>query len=62
MLKAVDQRAAEDHASSSGHVGALDGVREIAIVLVLIYHYSLCAQRSGFEGGFLKATDIGWCG
>ena len=62
MLKAVEQRAAEDHAPSSGHVGALDGVRGIAIALVLTYHYSLCAQRFGFEGGLLKVTNIGWCG
>ena len=58
----VGQRAAEDRAPSSGHVGALDGVRGIAIALVLIYHYSLYAQRSGFEGGLLKVTNFGWCG
>ena len=58
----VDQRAAQDRASARGHVGALDGVRGIAIALVLIYHYSLCAQRSGFEGDLLKVTNFGWCG
>lgn len=58
----VDQRGAQDRASARGHVGALDGVREIAIALVLIYHYSLSAQDAGFQGGFLKAANIGWCG
>jgi peptidoglycan/LPS O-acetylase OafA/YrhL len=62
VLKAAEERAAGNHVTSSGYVGALDGVRGIAIALVLTYHYSLCAQRLGFEGALLKLTNIGWCG
>lgn len=44
------------------HIGALDGLRGIAILLVLFYHYGSSARDFGFDHPLLKASAIGWCG
>jgi peptidoglycan/LPS O-acetylase OafA/YrhL len=44
------------------HIGALDGVRGVAILLVLFYHLGRSAQGFGFQNIVLKASGFGWCG
>ncbi len=49
--------------ASSRHLLALDGVRGLAILLVLIYHFTLGMTGSDLPGRlFLKLTASGWCG
>ena len=49
--------------ASSRHLLALDGVRGLAILLVLIYHFTLGMSGSGLASRlFLKLTATGWCG
>jgi peptidoglycan/LPS O-acetylase OafA/YrhL len=47
----------------SRHLAALDGVRGLAILLVLVYHFTLGMTGSGLVARlFLKASSAGWCG
>jgi peptidoglycan/LPS O-acetylase OafA/YrhL len=49
--------------ASSRHLLALDGVRGLAILLVLIYHFTLGMSGSGLASRLcLKLTATGWCG
>jgi peptidoglycan/LPS O-acetylase OafA/YrhL len=48
---------------TSGYLTALDGVRGLAILLVLVYHFTLGMTAQGFAARLLiKATSAGWCG
>ena len=49
--------------AASRHLIALDGVRGLAILLVLVYHLTLGMTGSGLGARlFLKLTSTGWCG
>lgn len=44
------------------HVPALDGIRGLAILLVLAHHQTVMGGRTTADRLFLKFTDLGWCG
>src|SRR5437660_94975 len=40
----------------------LDGIRGLAILLVMIYHMTIMEARGPFDGVFIKLTSVGWIG
>jgi hypothetical protein len=44
-----------------GHIPALDGLRAIAILFVMFYHFTATYIRA-FSGILYKCFDVGWCG
>ncbi|MFN3607426.1 MAG: acyltransferase family protein [Hyphomonas sp.] len=46
----------------SGHIGALDGIRGLGVILVLFYHYGASAGAFGLDNILLRLTGIGWSG
>ena len=44
------------------HIGALDGIRGLAIILVLLFHYGRSARDFGFENPILSFSEFGWIG
>jgi peptidoglycan/LPS O-acetylase OafA/YrhL len=51
------------HHRTAGHITALDGLRGLAILLVLIYHFTLGMTGHGLaERLIFKAASAGWCG
>lgn len=56
-------RGASDVRAGLGHIETLDGVRGIAILMVLLYHLRWCYQGSFLPDRLLaKAVDQGWTG
>lgn len=50
-------------ATRNGHIGALDGLRAGAILLVLLYHLTPGRESSlGLRALPFKLADIGWTG
>lgn len=46
-----------------GHLTVLDGVRGLAILLVMIYHFTMGMAGQSLSGRLLfKLTSLGWCG
>lgn len=56
------QAKAAPPAALAGHIGALDGIRGLGVILVLFYHYGSSAAVFGFTNPILKLTGIGWSG
>jgi peptidoglycan/LPS O-acetylase OafA/YrhL len=56
------QPAPKGVAYSRMHFASLDGVRGIAILLVVIYHFSSSLSVLGFANPILGFLRIGWCG
>jgi peptidoglycan/LPS O-acetylase OafA/YrhL len=50
------------HALSHVHVPALDGMRGIAILLVMIYHFASSLAVLGIHSRIFDALRLGWCG
>jgi peptidoglycan/LPS O-acetylase OafA/YrhL len=62
MTVVAGQREPKSRAYSSLHVPALDGIRGIAILLVIIYHFSVSLSILGFASPVLGFFRFGWCG
>ena len=45
------------------HIPALDGVRGVAVLLILAFHFHfIFSPQSGAEGLLARSLDFGWCG
>ncbi|HEU0207830.1 MAG TPA: acyltransferase [Candidatus Udaeobacter sp.] len=44
-----------------GHIPALDGLRGVAILLVMVYHFTM-AYIHAFSGVLYQVSNVGWCG
>jgi len=45
-----------------GHVPALDGLRGLAILLVMLFHQTVMVPHTGFDRVFMQVFGYGWCG
>jgi peptidoglycan/LPS O-acetylase OafA/YrhL len=49
-------------ASGEKHLPVLDGIRGLAILLVLVYHQTVLVPACWLDGAFSRIARIGWCG
>src|SRR5688572_23602293 len=49
-------------AQSGSHIPALDGVRGLAIVLVIVFHHTLMRQETAFDRSYVNLARLGWSG
>lgn len=62
MSDAEQKSSPQSVAYSRIHFASLDGVRGIAILLVIIYHFSSSLIVLGFANPVLGLFRVGWCG
>jgi peptidoglycan/LPS O-acetylase OafA/YrhL len=64
MLTVADAEMDQSkHAVAEGaRVRELDGVRGVAILLVMVHHFALSARALGFDSKLLTLGQLGWCG
>ena len=46
----------------AGHVPALDGIRGLAILMVMVYHLTLLPGRAGIDRAWAAVAAFGWAG
>ncbi len=62
MQKPVIQKMEGRQSVAPAHVPALDGVRGVAILLVILYHFASSMQVLGINSPLLVPFAFGWCG
>ncbi len=48
--------------SVPGHIRALDGLRGVAILVVMLYHFTRGYINGAFHGVLYQVSNVGWCG
>jgi peptidoglycan/LPS O-acetylase OafA/YrhL len=54
--------ATSPRAGAPGHLPVLDGIRGLAILLVLVHHQTILRFTTPFDRIVFRLTDLGWCG
>lgn len=48
--------------SSADRIPALDGLRGVAILLVILFHHTLMRQATAFDAAYVNVARLGWSG